>query len=260
MKTLILLSPSVKSWTRLSVRHHIQRHLLYQTYFHIFPLKHAAFNICHLAVVKDKHPVDTLLAEEAPWIFNELWFKDCEWNCCLQPAENKKTPGSIRANLWAAGDAPALQLVHYKKTKWETTEQIKSEQQRRSADERQDGNSSSSGRLRAWVGVRTSFRVQTDDVRETSDEESLLLSSGYWWMWNDLSVMIVSEEQHRSADSKRLSDHLWNYSTVWITTAETINQRKSISFLVWLKPHRWIQIFCFSSEWFKRLQCFWMFL
>lgn len=214
MKTLILLSPSVKSWTRLSVCHHIQRHLLYQTYFHIFPLKHAAFNICHLAVVKDKHPVDTLLAEEAPWIFNELWFKDCEWNCCLQPAENKKTPGSIRANLWAAGDAPALQLVHYKKTKWETTEQIKSEQQRHSADERQDGNSSSSGRLRAWVGVRTSFRVQTDDVRETSDEESLLLSSGYWWMWNDLSVMIVGEEQHRSADSKRLSDHLWNYSTV----------------------------------------------
>lgn len=70
--------------------------------------------------------------------------------------------------------------------------------------------------------------------KQTSNEESLLLSSGYWWMWNDLSVMIVSEEQHRSADSKRLSDHLWNYSTVWITTAETINQRKSISFLVGL--------------------------
>lgn len=145
-------------------------------------------------MVKDKHPVDTLLAEEAPWIFNELWFKDCEWNCCLQPAENKKTPGSIRANLWAAGDAPALQLVHYKKTKWETTEQIKSEQQRRSADERQDGNSSSSGRLRAWVGVRTSFRVQTDEWRgEFTAHFRLLmnvkwsLSDDRWWRTTSIS-------------------------------------------------------------------------
>lgn len=221
MKTLILLSPSVKSWTRLSVRHHIQRHLLYQTYFHIFPLKHAAFNICHLVVVKDKHPVDTLLAEEAPWIFNELWFKDCEWNCCLQPAENKKTPGSIRANLWAAGDAPALQLVHYKKTKWETTEQIKSEQQRRSADERQDGNSSSSGRLRAWVGVRTSFRVQTDEWRgEFTAQFRLLmnvksLSDDRWWRTTSISWFQTAQWSFMKLLNS-LNNYGWNHQSTKI--------------------------------------------